>query len=325
MIEVKKYFVPNILPNNLKKIREGRGLSVREVAEALEINDLHLNAVENGKVNFSGKTTLKALKYFNISFYKLYDIRENDIELDVIDVTEHSLETSISLDGLSEIDKSTLTENKDLLEKVNNQIFSISELGILKKIDIISVDIERSYVQLKAIYTIKYSRKEVFDINMMKTHDRELSRTLRQEGFPKYKKTIKKKYRREDIEVRDGKTYYGDSIFIEGNVISINSRRYELDLDQEAVEIKSDEDTGELYVQFKIIMVDMNNIKKIREHIGLSADDMSVVLDMTKVGYTTVEGGEKISTKKMWILCNFFKVPLEVLLNVEKYYATYCL
>ncbi|MCD5414073.1 MAG: helix-turn-helix domain-containing protein [Clostridiales bacterium] len=68
---------PDVLPNNLKLIRKMKGLSLADVSKDLGLNSVFLSSVEKEINNFSGKNTIKVLKYFDISFCKLYGIKRN--------------------------------------------------------------------------------------------------------------------------------------------------------------------------------------------------------------------------------------------------------
>lgn len=71
---MQKVLVPDVLPNNLRAIRELKGLSLKDLAEELLIDRNFLGTVEMWEKNFSGKTAIRTLKVLGVSFYQLYNI-----------------------------------------------------------------------------------------------------------------------------------------------------------------------------------------------------------------------------------------------------------
>jgi len=78
-------------------------------------------------------------------------------------------------------------------------------------------------------------------------------------------------------------------------------------------------------VTFKTVSQAINNLKAIRTLINASIEDMHGALGLGYNGYINLElGNQKISSKIMWRLVNMLKVPLELIINIDKYYDKYC-
>ena len=78
----------------LKQIRQIRGLTLQEAAQKLDIHPFFLSSVENGKNNLSGKSTMNILHFFDISFEQLYDIKKT-LTLDYVE--EKTKKTTVEI------------------------------------------------------------------------------------------------------------------------------------------------------------------------------------------------------------------------------------
>lgn len=60
----------------LKKVREEKGLSQKEVADKIGVNRVTLSNIENGKRKLDAVTLYKLSKLYNVDPYKLMDYKE---------------------------------------------------------------------------------------------------------------------------------------------------------------------------------------------------------------------------------------------------------
>lgn len=63
------------MPNKFKVIREQRGFTQAEVAEATDISPRFISAIENGRRNPSWQYAIQLADFYNVS---LDDFRENE-------------------------------------------------------------------------------------------------------------------------------------------------------------------------------------------------------------------------------------------------------
>ncbi len=63
------------MPNKFQIIREQRGFTQAEVAEATDISPRFISAIENGRRNPSWKYAIQLADFYNVS---LDDFRENE-------------------------------------------------------------------------------------------------------------------------------------------------------------------------------------------------------------------------------------------------------
>ena len=61
---------------NLKKIRQEKGLSLRKMATLCDLDDSNISKIENGKFNIQLSTIFELAKGLNISPKDLLDFRE---------------------------------------------------------------------------------------------------------------------------------------------------------------------------------------------------------------------------------------------------------
>jgi transcriptional regulator with XRE-family HTH domain len=350
MRKFKKILVPDILPNNLRIIRDMRGLSLKEVADALKIDRNFLSAVEVENKNFSGKTTIRALKFYEISFYKMYDVKEKRVT-NVTDYFDNIFRTTLSFDPkdllngdfklsdeeyMKNIINVALTEELEQLKENNLIINSINKIakkskvkGTYEKFDLIgsSYKDNKLYLDLEVTFKEKRTEELEFDINFVINENLQLADMLRYRGFPEVIRVIEK-----DID--------GEVIRIEGNVVHLDkpyklpkgdnikkfAEKDTIDLSDKNLKIKYSEETNEpISIKFKAIKPDMNNLKAIRTLTNISIEEMHKSLGLTYNGYINLElGNQKISTKVMWRLVNKLNVPLELILNIDEYYEKYC-
>lgn len=116
----EKILVPDVLPNNLRAVRELKGLSLKDLAEVLLINKNFLGTVEAWEKNFSGKTTIRTLKVMGISFYQLYNIGRKGSFLVTMPGREDPVEVEldINLSRDENIRAADLLANKGFAENI---------------------------------------------------------------------------------------------------------------------------------------------------------------------------------------------------------------
>lgn len=66
--------------NNIKKIREEKGIKQIRMAEDLQVTRQTMNAIENNKYNPSLELALKIVKYFNLPIEEIFSLEEEEHE-----------------------------------------------------------------------------------------------------------------------------------------------------------------------------------------------------------------------------------------------------
>lgn len=346
----KKILVPDILPNNLRIIRDMRGLALKDVANALKIDRNFLSAVEVNNKNFSGKTTIRALKYYGISFYKMYDVKEK-MNLEVTDYFNNIFRVTLAFhpEDLIERDlklydekykqniiNASLTEDLKQLKENNSIIANIYRVAQKNKVKGEYVDFnlidslykdEKLYLDLEVVFNEKRTEKREFDINFVMNENLQLADKLREMGFREVIRVIERKI--------DGK-----SVKIEGNLIKLDqpykfpkddygekfTKKDTIKLSDRDLKIKYDPYTKEpVSIKFRVLKPEMNNLKTIRSLLKIPIEEMHKSLGLTYNGYINLEvGNQKISTKVMWRLVKKLNLPLELIINIDEYYEKYC-
>jgi len=335
--------VPDVLPNNLRVIRDMRGLTVKQVAEDLKIDRNFLSAVEVENKNFSGKSTIRAMKYYDITFNQMYDVKDKRV-LDYSYNKEQliALKCEIKFDIADEI--SVYNSEEELLnniefndKQINDELGRYIKNKYNKKGHIESYYIHNKYINENYIILeadVEYieitdeiiTEKREFDVNFVDNENKELARMIKYKGFAP---TIDK----EEVKI-DGlnakidndtiifnKTFkFANSNdlkdgFEESSEIGIDDKRITLEKKRNKI----------VSVSFRVVDKEINNLKAIRTLINASIEDMHDALGLSYNGYINLElGNQKISSKIMWRLVNMLRIPLELIINVDKYYEKYC-
>lgn len=321
----KKVYAPDVLPNNLRHIREMRGLSISRVHKGLNIDRNFLAAVEMENKNFSGKTTIKVLKYYDINFYKMYDVGEKRV-LPTTDYFLKPWEVELYIDAVK------MDERKDIrsviLERLNDLAAKEGKMGKIEDYKVLYKDTKDGQVHLKL--DVEYYEKETrdieYDINFMENENRKLADMLEFTGFADTIYTMEVNIDNKRVKLDGNKVilpekykipYYDDiKDYYETN---------QLVVDGERIRIINDKSTGKpSIVKFKVVGKEINNLKAVRTLTKKSIEDMHKALGLTYNGYVNLElGNQKISSKVMWRLVYMLKVPLEVIINVDEYYKRY--
>ncbi|MBO8160589.1 MAG: transcriptional regulator [Thermosipho sp. (in: Bacteria)] len=333
---MEKILVPDALPNNLRAIRDMRGLTVKQVAEDLKIDRNFLSAVEMEKKNFSGKTTIRVLKYFNINFYKVYDVRDRRV-LPVTDYVSKDIRPITLVFDLSEEEIKQYPSVEEVLRNVN-----INETAIMEQIQsnlknrklegkvdgytILHKEIvgNKMYLKVDLDYKELETREYEFDINFLENEDRRLTEMLKYRGFDDAINTIEEDVDGHKVRIEGDKVYLSQPFKIpKGD--SVNDYYVTDVLDIEDVTVIEDTKKRKNRIKFKAITKELNNLKAVRTLTRLTIQEMHTALGLSYNGYVNLEqGNQKISSKVMWRLVKMLRVPLEVIINVDEYYERFC-
>lgn len=327
----KTISTPKILPNNLKNIRLMRNLTLHEAAEGLGVHPFFLSSVENEKNNLSGKLTMAALKFYNVNFEQLYDVKKTLI-LDSVQETFDKVSVDIILSELEILSDSIRVEEKileELLKKnIDAQIYSYD---IVKKKKTFKHGTFLCKIDVDLI--IQKTIQKKFDINFFKNSNIELTEILLKRGFPQTQKNIKLKkgkfklYNDEIILDQEYKISMGNNCIATNKIelnkmVVINNKEFS-SLDGKIRITKNKE--GEIEtVSFITLEESMNNLKFIEKYLeeneNINIAKIPEYLGLSVPGYSNlVNGNQRISTKVMWRMVKLFKVPLELILNTKRY------
>lgn len=327
--------VPDVLPNNLRIIRDMRGLSVKDVANDLKVDRNFLSAVEMETKNFSGKTTIRFMKYYGISFYKMYDVaevRECPVTKSILRELKYTLEF--------DLDKPEDEINDDYLdlrfgeETLKDKIIEVANReGINGDVEHFIIDSRevingKLFINVETDFLESIAEHVIFDINFMANENHELADMLRFRGFTDTISLLE-----EEI---DGKIVRFDDKEMEivldkeykiplSNSTSDYKLTNKLPISGDNVNVHYNSKKKPIKVKFKAITKEINCLKAIRVLLNKSIEEMHQSLGLSYNGYVNLElGNQKISTKIMWRLVQLLRVPLEIIVNVDEYYERYC-
>jgi transcriptional regulator with XRE-family HTH domain len=347
--KMAKIPVPDVLPNNLKHIRQYSKKSLQTVANDIMIEKNFLSSVESNSNNLSGKTNIRMMKYYDASFYQVYDIKDT-IESTYTDWYPNKIELPVSVNRYelaNYLNVSSSTDVADLINLagdfktlyplveshlLNNTKFSEPVLEYAK---ILSSKTSGDNIILKtsAEFNEKRVEKMLFDINFADNEDYELSDKLFHKGFSEEIVTMKEPIDNEFVRIEGNKLVFDVQYKIPKNVSEGDLENFitasELPIDSPYITIKDDVDELGNPIQvavFQAIRPEINNLKYIRDLLDVDLDTMFTELGYKKYnGYVNFElGNQKISTKMMWRLVYKFKSPLELILNIDEYYFRFC-
>lgn len=326
-----KLLVPDVIPNNIRAIRDNRGISVKKAADDLKIDRNFLCGVEMENKNFSGKTTVRVLKYYGISFYQMYDVQEVKVFPVTTLIGEEHINMKFCVD-LSEIENVDINSPKNInsiVEKmILKHIIDLNASNALLSYQILNNKVVKNNLHVET--TFKYlsykPNNQKFDINFCRDENVKLADMLFSKGYQDCITYVDRDLDTFDIKIENDKVIFDREYKIpkESDVTDYYITN-ELPLNK--VELKYDKtnDNNLISVRFKAIRPELNNLRFIREHLNLSEKDVFEPLDMLANSYTNLElGKQKISTKIMWKLVELFKLPLEAIINIDEYYDKFC-
>lgn len=343
LISEQKYDMPKILPNNLKLIKINYGISISDIANALDLNRNFVGNVVNEKVNFSGLSVIKFIKHFNVPFNLIYSVNK-----------EVTFSQTIHLCYISiyQLDKDYPIYDE---EKLNSAIINASEfldpentniIQFIKKIENNSInytDEDRKsnhtnnlnkYQEVVSSLAYDYDKYNYFAmayeiveavnapkyINLQENIDVDLIRYLDSKDFISYKYksiTIPKKelsYNEENKSYKLPQTY---ELFINDEIVMSDTIK------------ESDCILKRTGISINIVSDKVNEITKlkhVRKYKNYSTKDMADKLLLSEETYIAIEKGyQKMSAKTMWKIELEFGVFLNSVLNIEEYYKKYCI
>lgn len=244
---------PDIIPNNLRSIRETRGRGTDETANALGMNRSYVSILENAKANMSGETALNIMNYFNCNFATLFEKEGKHL-------LEHSTETFnyqltkiiITQKQLAEYRSGDIIEAVKMIEKEFKKYNIPGSVHDLEEVSCEEISgTEKLALSLKV--TVVESKVDLVEFDLGLTYDinLELYKKLKDRGF------------------KDNEYF---------------------------------------------------SIKFIENALGITEPKTQEALGLSEKGYLDIINGEKrIPVKIMWRLVKFFKVPLEMIMNIPLY------
>lgn len=244
---------PDIIPNNLRNIREMKGKTMDETATALGINRSYMSILENAKANMSGETALKIIEYFDSSFAALFG-QQGVMKLPYTTETLKTQPTKILLtkEEYQQFQAGDIIKAVKLVEQEFKKLDLPIDLADIEEISSEPVDgSNKVIVSIKA--TISEPTEEIgeFDMNLSSNMDLDLYRALKDKEFK-------------------------------------NNEYF--------------------------------NVYFIENFLGIDKEQVQEAIGLTEKGYYEIfEAEKKISVKLMWRLVKFFKVPLEMIMNVDLY------
>lgn len=340
-----KILVPDSIPNNMTDIREIRGLSIKEASDMLLIDKNFLSSVENWRKNFSGKTTIRIMEKFNVNFYQMYDINKTIKNLPVTDYFEEAKKEviKISINQLrgTYINVQDFNNNEIInckngdLSKASCELKEVIKEEVLKTLNVTNELIDFSIDNVKKsedyIYFsvhIRYNELQIkymdFDIRFAEKENIELADMAMFKGFREEITFIEKSA--DEVIIKDDKIILDRDYKIP---LDDNPKKFiltnEIDINNENLGIETDSLTSiPLKVKLRVVKSELNNIKFLKEQLNLSDEQVYTALGILPGSYNNL-GSQKISTKVMWRLVELFKIPFELIFNIDEYYKEFCL
>jgi len=244
---------PDIIPNNLRNIREMKGKTMDETATALGINRSYMSILENAKANMSGETALKIIEYFDSSFAALFG-QQGVMKLPYTTETLKTQPTKILLtkEEYQQFQAGDIIKAVKLVEQEFKKLDLPIDLADIEEISSEPVDgSNKVIVSIKATISEPTEVIGEFDMNLTSNMDLDLYRALKDKDFK-------------------------------------NNEYF--------------------------------NVYFIENFLGIDKEQVQEAIGLTEKGYYEIfEAEKKISVKLMWRLVKFFKVPLEMIMNVDLY------
>lgn len=343
LINKQTYDMPKILPNNLKLIKLNYGISISDIANALNLNRNFVGNVVNEKVNFSGLSVIKFIKHFNVPFNLIYSVNKEvtfsqTIHLSYISI--YQLEKEYPIHDEEKLNYAIINSSK-FLDPENTNI-----IQFIKKIENNSINYNdedrksnnqnnlNKYQEVVSSLTYDYDNYNYFAIayeivetvnspkyiNLQENIDIDLIRYLESKDFVSYKYksiTIPKNkllYNEENKSYKLPQTY---ELFINDEIVMSDTIK------------ESDCTLKRTGISINIVSDKVNEITKlkhVRKYKNYSTKDMADKLLLCEDTYKAIEKGyQKMSAQIMWKIELEFGVFLNSVLNIEEYYKKYCI
>ena len=178
---------PDVLPNNLKLVRELRNKSVEEIASAIDVNIAYIYMLENFKANMGSSVAISLMDYLDCSFSQLFDMGGyRTLEYTKEIFTDRIMKLIVTSKILKEFRSNNIIS---VVKMIEEELEQYDLPGYIYKIEEISTDEikpEKILLTLKVIIAEPITEFIDFDLDLSKNANNVLYRALIQRGFGEY-------------------------------------------------------------------------------------------------------------------------------------------
>lgn len=178
---------PDIIPSNLRVIREMREKGTEETANALGMNRSYISILENAKANMSGETALRIMEYFDCSFAELFNKTEKvSLELTTETLKNHPTKIMMTAEEFESFMQGDIMNAAKTIEKEFKESNVKGSVYDINPQDSTSEKIENTDKLLVRV-VVKMAEPKVemveFDMNISDGLDIQLYKALKERGF----------------------------------------------------------------------------------------------------------------------------------------------
>lgn len=331
---------PRYLPHNLKLLKNNLGMSCGEIAREIDLRPSYFNIVLNGKGTFSGKTIIKLIHKFNVSFDLIYNVNREVTILEDEKVTYYLL---IEVDTISdenanniiELLNSNIKEDDVLTINILKQVDLDNEVNYLRLTDeniekigknkvesytsyINSFNLDKSKKYVFAEYSVSKCEEVVKHINLYENFDYNLNSYLDTVDYDLVTKYAKLEFNKLDL-------IEGDDKYLLPEKLCVQNQKGEYEDSTFVYKKFCIENDNTIVISVKIQRKNTNKLRQMREFKNMSVEEMADKLQITPETYNLIEkGNQKFSTQIMWKLEYTCGVLLEKVINISEYYNEFC-
>lgn len=178
---------PDIIPNNLRTIREMKSKTTEETAKAIGINVSYMSILENAKANMSGRTALKMIHYFDSSFAAMFG-QPGIMKLTFTteEITSQPTKIILTKEEYDCFQEGNIFEAVKLVEKEFKNYNMTGSLHDVKEISSENLEgLDKVLVSVEVTISKPTTNLMEFDMNLTNDINLELYKALREKGFDK--------------------------------------------------------------------------------------------------------------------------------------------
>lgn len=308
---------PAILPNNMRQIREMRGITISDLSSALNLNHSYISILETHKANMSGITALKIMKQLNANFIQFFDVRKK-LTLPTTINTNESITITLAIN-------SNYLDETEVINIINKEEAIVRELkrldieGEVVKHELISNDPINGQDIVDATFDVELliqkTVKEEFNINFSAEVNIDLLKQLHDKKPTELQHVTLKP---SDFTILNNKVHILNKSKILKIGVPVQENYTTIDIN--SVKFNNDKKGNVKTIELDLMCESSNNIKYIQEYLNLSDIEIQKSLDIGENSFKRLlNGKQRLSTKMMWKMCKLFRLPLELIINIPAY------
>lgn len=175
---------PDILPNNLREVREWKNKDTEETAIALGVNRSYISILENSRANMSSSLALSIMDYLDCTFAQLFDMNKvMSLEFSTEKYSERITKIIVNEKELTDFHNDNIIDVVKMLEKELSQYNLPGQIHKIEEISSEEITPEKILLTIRVIIVDTVTEVLDFDLNISEDMNVDLYKTLQKRGF----------------------------------------------------------------------------------------------------------------------------------------------